>query len=93
MKRPIEPEMQVLWDRIDDVVGLLDGFVRILTGQQHGLTLMVHPIKEGFATISVSNLTNSIGAVREFIKVHDSGECSHPETEPLFPHPVSQEVG
>lgn len=73
-KRPIEPQMQVLWDRLDDVSALLDGFVQILVGERRGVTLMVHPAQEGFATLSISNLKDNVEAVRAWLKAHDDGE-------------------
>lgn len=70
-KRQIEPAMQVLWDRLDDVSALVDGLVQILVGERRGVTLMIHPAQEGFATISISNLKENVESVRAWLKAHD----------------------
>lgn len=70
-QRPIEPEMQLLWDRLDSVMTSLDFLVASIVGSKRGITLMVHPEKPGYATCSITNLKTNIEAVRQWIAAHD----------------------
>lgn len=70
-ERPIEPEMQLLWDRLDTVMASLDFLVASIVGSKRGITLMVHPEKPGYATCSITNLKTNVEAVRQWIAAHD----------------------
>lgn len=69
--RPIEPEMQLLWDRLDQVMTSVDYLVASIVGAKRGITLMVHPEKPGYATCSITNLKSNVEAVRQWVAAHD----------------------
>ncbi len=57
-ERPIEPEMQLLWERIESVARTLDNLVITLVGEPRGFTLILHAKSKGNASLSVSNLAS-----------------------------------
>jgi hypothetical protein len=69
--RPIEPEMQLLWERLDNMADIVGGLIRAIVGEDRGFMLMVHPGKEGFATISISNLKSNREVVAAWLAAHD----------------------
>lgn len=75
-QRPIEPEMQLLWDRLDTVMTSLDFLVASIVGSKRGITLMVHPEKPGYATCSITNLKTNVEAVRQWIAAHDEAAAA-----------------
>lgn len=56
MSRPIEPKLQPVFDRIDDVAQAIDGVVKAITGESYGFTLQIISKQEGCASLVVTNL-------------------------------------
>lgn len=65
--RPIEPEMQLLWARLDTVCATFDDLIVALVGSRRGFTLMVHPNDAANATLSITNTLSNVEAVREWV--------------------------
>ncbi len=71
MNRPIEPDMLLLWARIETVCAAVDQIIRSLVGEGRGFTLMVHPETHACATLSVTNRTENVEAIREWLRNMD----------------------
>ena len=54
-KRPIEPEMQYLWEHFNECARLLDYIILELVGERRMFTIMVHPSSPGHASLSITN--------------------------------------
>jgi hypothetical protein len=65
--RPIDPSMLLLWERIDSLCASLDYAIQALVGESRGFTVMIHPRSRDCATLSVTNQTENIEHVREWV--------------------------
>jgi len=66
-RRQIEPSMLLLWERIDTLCASIDYAIKALVGENRGFTLMVHPHSLDCATLSVTNQTENLAHVREWV--------------------------
>jgi hypothetical protein len=71
-RRPIEPEMQLLWARLETVCATFDDLIGALVGSRRGFTLLVHPKDPDNATLSVTNTMSNVEAVRDWVTQMDA---------------------
>lgn len=69
--RPVEPDMLLLWARLESVCASIDHQIRAMVGAPRGFTIMIHPDAPGCATLSVTNQTENVEAVREWLRNMD----------------------
>ena len=59
--RPIEPHLQPVYDRLNDLAAAIEAVLRATTGERCGFTLFIHAGKAGHATLMVTNLATIEG--------------------------------
>lgn len=58
MNRPIEPNLQPVFDRIDFVAKAVDGVVQAITGESYGFVIQIVAKQEGCASLMVTNISD-----------------------------------